>query len=125
MTCSNYTYNTINTTGQKSMWKLCCTKVLEVSNTPQRKRVVSKIVELVPNLRKLMLGKHIITKIEKLTGEHLALADDNVGAGQIGGSLSGGALNDVTPGLIKLLVMLYINLHHGQLVLNKEAIKWI
>ena len=78
-------------------------KVLEVSNPAQRKRLVSKIVELVPNLRKLMFGKHIITKIEKLTGEHLALADDNVGVGQIGGPLSGagtGALNGVTPGLI-------------------------
>jgi pumilio RNA-binding family len=45
-------------------------KVLEVSTEKQRHRLVSHINDLVPNLRKLMFGKHIIAKIEQLAGGH-------------------------------------------------------
>jgi len=47
-------------------------KVLEVTNVSQRNRLIKRIMELVPNLRKLMFGKHIIAKIEKITGKNIA-----------------------------------------------------
>eukprot|EP00488_Nonionellina_sp_1-RS-2012_P003916 TRINITY_DN85_c0_g1_i1.p1 TRINITY_DN85_c0_g1~~TRINITY_DN85_c0_g1_i1.p1 ORF type:complete len:242 (+),score=72.44 TRINITY_DN85_c0_g1_i1:391-1116(+) len=44
-------------------------KLLEVTNVAQRNRLIKNVMELVPNLRKLMFGKHIIAKIEKITGK--------------------------------------------------------
>ena len=44
-------------------------KLLEVTNVAQRNRLITNVMELVPNLRKLMFGKHIIAKIEKITGK--------------------------------------------------------
>jgi len=46
-------------------------KLLEVTNVAQRTRLIHNVTELVPNLRKLMFGKHIIAKIEKITGKQL------------------------------------------------------
>jgi len=44
-------------------------KLLEVTNVAQRTRLINNVTEMVPNLRKLMFGKHIIAKIEKITGK--------------------------------------------------------
>jgi len=46
-------------------------KLLEVTNVAQRNRLIKNVMELVPNLRKLMFGKHIIAKIEKITGKQV------------------------------------------------------
>ncbi len=43
-------------------------KILERGTSKQRTRLVARVKELVPNLRKLMFGKHIIAKIERITG---------------------------------------------------------
>ena len=44
-------------------------KILDVSTRKQRERLINRIVECVPGLRKLMFGKHIIAKIEQLVGK--------------------------------------------------------
>jgi len=44
-------------------------KMLETLNVPQRNKLIRKISEYVPNIRKIAFGKHIVAKIEKLTGK--------------------------------------------------------
>lgn len=44
-------------------------KMLETLNVPQRDKLIVKIAEYVPNIRKIAFGKHIVAKIEKLTGK--------------------------------------------------------
>jgi len=44
-------------------------KMLETLNIPQRNKLIRKIGEYVPNIRKIAFGKHIVAKIEKLTGK--------------------------------------------------------
>jgi len=43
-------------------------KILEVTTVAQRNRLINHLIEFVPNLSRLMFGKHIIAKIEKITG---------------------------------------------------------
>eukprot|EP00494_Astrolonche_serrata_P022577 UN22834 len=45
-------------------------KMLETLNVTQRTKLIKKIQDLVPNIRKIAFGKHIVAKIEKLTGKH-------------------------------------------------------
>lgn len=45
-------------------------KMLETLNVTQRNLLIKKIQDLVPNIRKIAFGKHIVAKIEKLTGKH-------------------------------------------------------
>jgi len=44
-------------------------KMLETLSYGQRNRLIVKIKEYVPNIRKIAFGKHIVLKIEKLTGK--------------------------------------------------------
>lgn len=44
-------------------------KMLETLAPQQRNRLIRKIGEYVPNIRKIAFGKHIVLKIEKLTGK--------------------------------------------------------
>jgi pumilio RNA-binding family len=45
-------------------------KMLETLNVPQRNKLIRKVSEYVPNIRKIgTFGKHIVAKIEKLTGK--------------------------------------------------------
>jgi len=44
-------------------------KMLETLNAQQRNKLIRKISEYVPNIRKIAFGKHIVAKIEKLTGK--------------------------------------------------------
>lgn len=44
-------------------------KMLETLTYGQRNRLIVKIKEYVPNIRKIAFGKHIVLKIEKLTGK--------------------------------------------------------
>jgi len=44
-------------------------KMLETLNVPQRNKLIKKITEFIPNIRKIAFGKHIVAKIEKLTGK--------------------------------------------------------
>lgn len=44
-------------------------KMLETLSPQQRNRLIRKIGEYVPNIRKIAFGKHIVLKIEKLTGK--------------------------------------------------------
>lgn len=44
-------------------------KMLETLNTQQRNKLIRKISDYVPNIRKIAFGKHIVAKIEKLTGK--------------------------------------------------------
>lgn len=46
-------------------------KMLETLSYDQRNRLIVKIKEYVPNIRKIAFGKHIVLKIEKLTGKSL------------------------------------------------------
>jgi len=46
-------------------------KMLETLNVPQRTKLIRKIAEYVPNIRKIAFGKHIVAKIEKLTGKSI------------------------------------------------------
>jgi len=47
-------------------------KMVDVVDMKQRDKVVARIKKHVPNLRKIPYGKHIIARIEKLTGKPLA-----------------------------------------------------
>jgi len=44
-------------------------KMLETLNVPQRNKLIKKISEFVPNIRKIAFGKHIVASIKKLTGQ--------------------------------------------------------
>merc|ERR1719462_829185 len=44
-------------------------KMLETLVSDQRAQLIDKIGKYVPNIRKIAFGKHIVTKIEKLTGK--------------------------------------------------------
>lgn len=44
-------------------------KMLETLNVQQRNKLIRKISEYVPNIRKIAFGKHIVAKVEKLTGK--------------------------------------------------------
>lgn len=44
-------------------------KMLETLAVQQRSKLIRKIGEYVPNIRKIAFGKHIVAKIEKLTGK--------------------------------------------------------
>lgn len=45
-------------------------KLLSNINPGQRSRLIRRITAVVPNIRKIAYGKHIISKIEKLTGKN-------------------------------------------------------
>lgn len=47
-------------------------KMLETLNPAHRSKLVRKITEYVPNLRKIAFGKHIVQKIEKITGKAIS-----------------------------------------------------
>lgn len=44
-------------------------KILGVVETTQRDRLIETIRTSVPNLRKIAFGKHIVARVEKLTGK--------------------------------------------------------
>jgi len=46
-------------------------KVLGVVNDEERSRIIETIRLRVPNLRKIPYGKHIVSRVEKLTGKIL------------------------------------------------------
>eukprot|EP01083_Nonionella_stella_P295686 1004851_1 len=46
-------------------------RVLGAVNDAQRMQIINRLVEMVPNIRKVAYGKHIVARVEKLTGKVL------------------------------------------------------
>lgn len=53
-------------------------KLVDVVDDTQRLLIVQRIRQHVPNLRKIPYGKHIISRVEKLTGKAITFAEPSV-----------------------------------------------